>query len=70
MSCADLTVDDIPLPAPRYCFHGMWFTAERYRLLRWWELQLTREQRREIGIMSIPDMVEAAMMMLENHGAR
>lgn len=70
MSCAETDIENIPLPTARYSFHGIWFTAERYRLLRWWELQLTPEQRREIGAMSIPDMIEAAMALFEDHGAR
>ncbi len=65
-----MDVENIPLPEPRYNFHGIWFTAERYQLLRWWELQLTPEQKNQIGFMSIPQMVKSAAALLEDHDAR
>ena len=70
MNCAEMDVENIPLPYPHYNFHGRWFAAERYQLLRWWELQLTPEQKKQIDFMSIPQMVNSAAAMLEDHDAR
>jgi len=42
----------------------MWVTAERYRLLRRWEMKLTPEQRRGLGSLTVGDLIEIENEML------
>ncbi len=69
MNCADRTVDDIPLPTPHYHFCGQWFTADRYRLLRWCKLRLTREQWDAMMRLPFGQMLDAAHRMLKDNDA-